>query len=652
MSSFDNKEVRLRIQYFPPTDFAHSVMVQKSLALGREFDWAKPQLRVNDLLKCLNASRYFEDLLKYPNSFEYASVDLETFIRNTKQSLGKKMSVITAENLEHITSEIEPQYHRDFLEWLFKAQKALFHRTNVVVKLFIGGVPLSELVRSAGIRDSQDQYLVELYIQNPGMSAELIIAAEFGLEGRPSHIPSGLTYKDADTILRQYLKLGSGNMDYVRVVAETRKKRSSYISSNTTRLYRQQYSSRLKELFQEGGEQIGVEIQLVDDLQEIFSSTFNDGVELIKIDRSYLRSDTSERSVLDNFVYIAGVTTADGILAFPFFEANSSVFETVIGLNPEEFYGKNLYFTFTEMKFNLLVAAYAQFLEIRDSSLEDVFTWFFATYLREEFGIENFAFSPPPRNSTILERCKSMLPEIESAVRQYRCLVEESVIDHELIELDPRDVDYRQIPSLLKDKYLIANGYECRGKNVLNLLFSPQSCLLLIENTNPERDFAELLCQNAISISDFQLQEQKVALRWLQDLGLIEVSRGLVTFSHWLEIDILRRVFQHGATIVLNLYADEEAAGTRLVTSGILSWNDALMTEDEGRYFDYCLNDKFRNALSLRNIVLHGGMRLPDAEQRLKHAYVVSLKLMVGLIVKINDELCAVQRAKTFRRQE
>lgn len=643
------KEPQLRIQYFPPTDLAHSAMMRESLALAKEMDWAKQKLCENELLECLNASRYFEDLLKYPNNLDHTDIDLEAFIKNTKQCLGRMIAAIAAEDLEDITSRIEPRYHGDFLEWLYKAQKDLFQRANVVAKLFNGGVPLSKLVQSRCIKSSQDSYLVEIYRQNPGISAELIIAAEFGIEGQPGYIPSGLAYGDADTILRKYLKLSNANLNYIRVVAETRKNRSKYISANTIRLYRERNSIQLRELFQEECKQFGVKIQLVESLDELVSSTFNDGVELIKIDRSYLETETSERSILDNFVYIAGITGADGILAFPFSTANSSVFERIGGLNPEKFYEKNAYFDFTEMKFNTLVADYARFLESRESSLEGVFTWFFGSYLREEFGIEDFVFSPPPTNATSLERCKSMFPEIESVARQYRCLVEQDYIDHELIELDQREVDYKEIPSLLDEKYLIANGDEDRGENVINLLFSSQSCLMLIEKGDQARDFAEILRLAQISTSDFQLQEQKVALQWLEELGLVEVNHGLITFSDSLEVDILRRVFQQGATMATNLYAGESTAITRLVTSGILSWKDTLLTEEEGSYFDYCMNDKFRNALSLRNLVLHGGMRLPDAEQRLQYAYVVGLKLMVALIVKINDELCAVQRRGTFR---
>lgn len=264
----------------------------------------------------------------------------------------------------------------------------------------------------------------------------------------------------------------------------------------------------------------------------------------------------------------------------------------------------------------------------------------FEIYLKEEFGVSDFLFSIPSEDTSMLERCKSLLPGIESVVQQYACWVEEGEVDHELIELSGRAVDFGNLPSRAKRKYLVPNACDEKIRSVLHLLFSDQSVLLLQEECRVATDFPGAVSSTELSVEDFGLQQQQLALRLLEEVNLISVDTGVVQIVDCVEIDILRRVHQHGATMVTGSLLGESAAADRLVALGLLNWKGKLLTKEEGEYFDYCLNNKFRNGLALRNIILHGGMRIAQSEQDQFSSYFLVLKLLIFLVIKINDDLC------------
>lgn len=272
--------------------------------------------------------------------------------------------------------------------------------------------------------------------------------------------------------------------------------------------------------------------------------------------------------------------------------------------------------------------------------LEEVVKWFFEIYLKEEFGIRDFLFSTPSEDTSMLERCKSLLPGIESVVQQYVCWIEEGEVDHELMELSSRVVDFGNLPSRAKRKYLVANACNEKIRVVLNLLFSDQSVLLLQEECRGATDFPSAVLNAELSVEDFGLEPQQFALKLLEEVDLISIDTGTVQIVDWVEIEILKRVHQHGATMVTGSLLGERAASDRLVALGLLNWEAKLLTKEESEYFSYCLNNKFRNGLALRNIILHGGMRIAQSEQEQFLSYFLALNLLIFLVIKINDDLC------------
>ena len=77
-----------------------------------------------------------------------------------------------------------------------------------------------------------------------------------------------------------------------------------------------------------------------------------------------------------------------------------------------------------------------------------------------------------------------------------------------------------------------------------------------------------------------------------------------------------------------------------LKTKKIVRFEDTLFSKQESDYFNYYLNDVYSNGPKLRNLYAHGIEYLNDNEDSHYSNYIVLLRLMVLLIIKINDEFC------------
>jgi hypothetical protein len=78
-----------------------------------------------------------------------------------------------------------------------------------------------------------------------------------------------------------------------------------------------------------------------------------------------------------------------------------------------------------------------------------------------------------------------------------------------------------------------------------------------------------------------------------------------------------------------------------MVAKGWVTRSSSLLTDAEGKYFNYFLNGvEFTNGPQLRNKYLHGSQAKSDGEDAHFHTYIIALRLTVALVIKLNDDFC------------
>lgn len=76
------------------------------------------------------------------------------------------------------------------------------------------------------------------------------------------------------------------------------------------------------------------------------------------------------------------------------------------------------------------MVAYTNLLAKHGIELESAFQWFFETYLKEEFGVENFKYAKCSSGATVLEKVKMLATEMERVFKQYTLYCQDGKINH------------------------------------------------------------------------------------------------------------------------------------------------------------------------------------------------------------------------------
>ena len=93
-----------------------------------------------------------------------------------------------------------------------------------------------------------------------------------------------------------------------------------------------------------------------------------------------------------------------------------------------------------------------------------------------------------------------------------------------------------------------------------------------------------------------------------------------------------------------------------LIEKDMLLKGSTLFSKQEQDYFNFYLNQRsFNNTYDLRNKYLHGNKLKDDDENTHYNNYMLFLKLIILIIIKINDELCVkedIKKNKNIKEKE
>ena len=284
------------------------------------------------------------------------------------------------------------------------------------------------------------------------------------------------------------------------------------------------------------------------------------------------------------------------------------------------------------------IQSYIKVLSTFSIRLEDMIEWFFHEYLNKEFSIKDFIVRMPSENASYFEKCRTILPEIDRIFKQFNVLIEDNEIDQELIQMSSSSVKNKDIMSFNDKKYV----YPLDGwyQTASFLIFSDQSSVFYIPGIYDKyKNFSELIINENISIYDFQ-ECQLDKVRWLIDNNLIiENEEGYIKFTDIKLIYILKELYYEDVLSYWHYPYEIRELIDNLESQNYVCFESTLLSRGEQDYLDYYLNKaKFTNGHDIRNRYLHGTNS--NDENQHKEDYYSILKLLVIIIIKINDDLC------------
>ena len=297
------------------------------------------------------------------------------------------------------------------------------------------------------------------------------------------------------------------------------------------------------------------------------------------------------------------------------------VLERVIGVHSPHEYRTNFVFRSSENTALLQIAGYKSVLEKMGSSLEDTLVFVFSTLFAEKYGFANNARLTIPTGGSYLEKVRSLAPEFESLLKQYKLFVEDGCIDFELLEMSSSPYSVKDIPSLVPNKYIYLKDSQELLK-IIQLFFSDQTGLSYVD---PFKDKMYLYID----------------------------GNGSIQFVNPARVSILYDLFLNEAASFYRYDPEFRLEVLEMGRAGLIYFGNTLFSIPEQSYFNYHLNkSEFTNGLDLRNKYAHGTSADPNKTKEHQYAYLMYLKLIVLSLLKIEDDLIIHKAISDFNNSK
>lgn len=622
---------------------AAGLYAERVAEIALAFDPSSPPTTAVDALELHNVQQYLENAIFPRSSTPSQRKQMEAALPKIRSAVARFFGDIDHSNFEAVVSDVDHEYRADLLELLGRAK--VFERCDIDVALpalKAAGFHLGEMLANKRLVHAYDRGIRE-EILGSARSAEYLVRKH--LEKGPEqaiYLPPSFTVADSRELLERYIDYTGTNLNYVRLIAEAKDHALAGIDAKLRLRARRRADELNLQLFTEGqGFKTGVDLSLSEEQEEPVLMEIDDSegwVQRFSYGKRWLEQTLDFPSVMNNFQHLFEFTDQHVLLTFPSYPAALGVMERFMGLTGVAEYKIGSAFRQIDSSSLLQTHMYRLYLASHEIELEDVIAWFCDTYLVEEFEAQNFSFHPSVANASNLQKVRHLFAEMESVVMQFSLFAENGELDRELLTLGSDQVRYREIPSLIEGKYIYSSGAR-EIETILYLLFSDQSPLTYIDDVSRADNAASLLARNQIAYDTFH-DYQRPHVDLLIELGILVDIGHHVQFASGEQLLVLATLFRTQAASYYRLSLAGREAADKMVEKGWLVRRSTLLTEAEADYFNYFLNRVgFSNGPNLRNRYQHGSQVDSDDSEHF-NSYLVALRLMVAIIIKINDEFC------------
>lgn len=492
---------------------------------------------------------------------------------------------------------------------------------------------------------------------NDNKSAELLL--EEYTKKRDRHesqlfFPSNLTIADKEQIIDNYLDGKQPNLNYVRLILQVKNSNDGIKLSPQTRLKAERLASKINDEYWKNNPGAAfhwsTDIYFTDEAEQALEVSFDDSCNNIKYTYSvkYIEGCNNIQRI-GNCASYFGWLNEHWLLNLVNKSCQTNTIEQILIDTGRFSYQTNSLFQQKNWLALYQLHGYNNVLKKLNSSFETELKQFYEIYLKDEFGYPGLAISFPREDYSALEKCRILCPELDNVVKQYNVFVENDDIDKDLIRLSS-PVKVEDGVSLFKYKY-----YELVDGNnelcfILWDLFGASNSLLSYVEPFKEKNYHSFvdLLQNEDKVLYNNYQDfQKPNIDRLIDKSIISVdNEGALHITNDKRIGVLKELWEYRVCSYWHYDEPEQQYLDELCTKGWVTKDGHLLSEPERDYFSYYLdNSKFTNGPALRNHYAHGSNPPADDENTHMEVYLVFLRLLTIIIIKIYDDLWLARKA-------
>ncbi|WP_165170018.1 hypothetical protein [Adlercreutzia sp. ZJ242] len=488
-----------------------------------------------------------------------------------------------------------------------------------------------------------DGVLREVMLSRCSLSAELIVssfACAHDSAYRRIFLPESLTNDDMDSIMIEYLEGERPNPNYVNVLANWPSSScAAYNPSAHVRVRSRRKGEAMREEVFRGGLGLRMDMSVCIDMNQTACKgiTWDRRNSTHTFSGAWLARFVDHATVMNNLIYIFDLVDSSGLIQMAAHSHEETGIMAVIGVRALDEYRDGLASRRRRNLAYLEVRMYADFLVSQGTRLESAMEWAVNEYFVEEYGVDGFSVALPSAESSYLDKCKAIGPEVERVLKAYVSFAENGRVDDAFFPFITIK-RMEDVPSMRKRKYATAgDDFERWAQH----LFSDQSMLSHPKGGRADlRSFFDHMLACNVSRADYADIYGGVIDRLIGN-DFIEEDAETGTLLPTPRAVCLRKVWNAGA-IVLKRYSTASLdLIDGLVEQDVLSYCDSLFAPDEASYLNFMLNDAaFSNSLGLRNRYDHASSAIIDpSSAEIEGDYYRLVTVLIVIILKVNEEL-------------
>lgn len=631
----------LRVKYYSTNDLSAGFYLKRIEDIICNFVVEKKRVDINEIIELYNIQQFFHNRIYSIHWTKQQLNDYSEIVSDFSKVIGEFFSRINTDTIESMFDTIYYDYRNDF--WKLIEKYKVYDKISVeqfrkiiLNKHFI----LNDVLKCKNIVKKFSDEIITYMEKNP-FCAEIILS--YYLEKHDRNIeslyfPVELSNEKKTLILDKYIASNSSNINYLKLIFESNSTNNLRLPDRLKLKAKRKYDEEIETLFKEGtGFEYGAKVSFSNKIDEEFKFETDDNRILsVLYSAKWIKENLDYPTLLNNFIYLFGYTDLQFRSLHVFRESQMSIIEKYLGIKGRKEYPTGIAFQQIQMLAQLQMIGYCNELEKYNIFLEDIIEWFFCNYLEEEFNVKGFCFNKSSHTVSYLEKCRNIAAEFDNILKRFKIYCEDGEIDDELLHISTEHIFIKDIPSMLSNKYIYPCGNDYQ--TISNLLFSDQSIIhYLPKLSNNYNSFYCLLEKENVYYDMFE-DYQIPSIDWLIDHNIIKIDNKKRIMPYWEKIKILNELYQHDV-VCFSYMKKYQSIIMELNKMGLVQFSSSLFSRPEQDYYNYLFNkSEFDNGLDIRNSYTHGTQRVDENQN--KQDYFIFLRIMILIVIKINEEFC------------
>jgi hypothetical protein len=630
---------RHRIKFYSIDDKAGGHQLSKAESLLNSFN-ANSVFSLIDLIEFYNIKLYFDNNLFLTTWDENQK---ETYKKNVEiayKQLKERILKISDETLEQELKELDYNYYENYwslLNDLNSFKKIADSTLSTLLEKY--PIQIRYILKEKKIVDKYDKP-IKSFLLTYNESAEILLSCieqkdNFGRKEK-NYFPKSLSLIDKETIINSYLDSEKPNLNYVRLIENSRDT-SEFKLDPKTRLKAKKKSKELNDKVLESRRtwNVGVGVSFSKDQKEPVKFK-NEGTTLeASYSESFLDLLPTDIDLFLVFKYLFFYTDEKNLISIVSKQSELDVLERTLMKSKNE-YEIGFSFFRKENLSNLQLYIYEHYLKRKDKSLESIINSYIG-FLNERISPHKIVFQLPLNESSYLEKIRTLAPEFEFFLKQYKLLIDEKSINHELIQISSTRIRISEIYSSKPKKYLYSDDNLIL--QLKHLFFSDQSHLLYVKHfENKYHCLFDLITQENVKFEYFEKYQRDTIQSLIND-GYLKLSNDeYVTLNKDIMIYLIGELHKKEVLSYWNYPLSYRTVMDELIDKKLVISENTLFSRQERNYFNFYLNKKeFTNGYDIRNKYLHGTNTFSEKEHEFDYHRL--LKLIILTLLKIDDDI-------------